>query len=171
MYQNGINSGISHFVGKIAALIIALLFHQQFLQTLEPYLHLRDKIQPKISAFLLKTALERIGGGTSISSSSAKLAQPAIAQTAISLTDYILLIGSVILLFLLTSLVINIFIGIIVNPIASSMGMINKGGGLLFGILSSFVVVCLIVGLTAPILSIINSEAFKPEASELYPFL
>lgn len=168
-YQKGLITGFSHFVGKIASLVIALLYHQQFLQTLEPFLHLRDKIQPKISAFLLRVALERIGGGGSLSGSAEKLVQPAISQTAVSLTDYILMIGSVILLFLLTSLAINIFISIIVNPIAGSMGIINRGGGLLFGVLSSFVAVCLIVGLTSPLLTIVNSKALKPETSELYP--
>ncbi|ADY57617.1 hypothetical protein Sgly_3355 [Syntrophobotulus glycolicus DSM 8271] len=169
-YRKGLITGASHFVGKITALVIAMLFHGQFLQVIEPYLHLRDKIQPKISAFLLKAALARLNeGAPGAAGSSEGLLQPAVAQTAISLTDYILLIGSVLLLFLLTSLLINILIGIVINPIANSLGIINRGGGLLFGVLGSFIVVCLFVGLASPLLALFDTAALNPEGSVLYP--
>ncbi|NLI92895.1 MAG: CvpA family protein [Peptococcaceae bacterium] len=170
-FQKGLIMGLSRLVGKIAAIVVAVVFHQQFLKTIEPVLGLKKIIEPKISGFLAKIVESKLAASGVPGGTTKALAQPAINQATVALTDYVLKIGSLLLLFILVSLIINFVISLIISPVAKSLSFADRGGGMIFGILSTLIGVCLFVGLVAPLLTKGNVGLFKISNSILYPWL
>lgn len=169
-FQKGLITGISRFVGKIAAIGIAVLFHTTFLNTIEPVLDLREKVEPKIGAFLAKIVAGKTAAPGQFGSTDA-LVQPVIGEATVVVTDYVLKIGSLLMLFFLAAFLINLLIAMIITPLAKSLGFVNRGGGLAFGVLSMLVGVCLVMGLVSPFLTTVNPDAFRVSSSIMYPWL
>jgi len=168
-FQKGLITGLSRFVGKIAAIVIAVVFHSKFLETLEPVLSLREKVEPAIGGFLLRIVESKAPSGSS--SATQALVQPAIGEATLALTDYVLKIGSLLVLFILASLVINLIIAVVITPLAKTLSFVDRGGGLAFGVLSMAIGLCLVVGLLAPFLTTASTGLFKTNNSLLYPWL
>ncbi|NLP44002.1 MAG: CvpA family protein, partial [Peptococcaceae bacterium] len=51
-FRKGFITGIARFLGKIAAVVIAVLFHDEFLSIADGALSLKAKITPTINGFL-----------------------------------------------------------------------------------------------------------------------
>lgn len=168
-FQKGLITGLSRFIGKIAAIVIAVVFHNQFLNMLEPALGLREKLEPAISGFLLNIVQGRLPSGSLYDTQT--IAQPALGEATTVLTDYVLKIGSLLVLFILASLVINLIIAVVITPLAKTLSFVDRGGGLAFGVLSMFIGLCLVVGLLAPFLTTATTSIFKVSNSLLYPWL
>ncbi len=169
-FRKGLITGLSRFLGKIAAIGIAVFFHPEFLQKVEPVLKLREKIEPKIGSFLTKVAEGKTPGKGQFADPDA-LVQPMIGEATIVLTDYVLKIGALLVLFFLIAFLINLLIAVVITPLAKTLSFVNRGGGLVFGILSTTLVLCLIIGLMAPFLTTANPGIFKASSSLLYPWL
>jgi uncharacterized membrane protein required for colicin V production len=169
-FQKGLLTGLSRFLGKIAAMGIAVFFHPEFLQRVEPIFKLREKLEPKIGSFLIKVAEGKNLGKGKFTDSEA-LIQPVIGEATIVLTDYVLKIGALLVLFILTALLLNLLIAVVITPLAKTLSFVNRGGGLAFGILSTMLVLCLLIGLMAPFLTTANPGIFKISGSRLYPWL
>lgn len=167
-FRKGLITGLSRFAGKIAAIAIAVLFYKQFLDTLDQSIGLREKIEPQVAAFLIK-----IMENTSVSGpgSTEVLAQSVLGQATMVVTDYILMIGALLLLFFVVSVIINLLIAVIITPLAKNFSIINRGGGLAFGFLSMLVAICLFAGLSAPLLTTAASGAAGVGQSFMYPWL
>lgn len=170
-FQKGLLTGVSRFVGKIAAIGIAIVFHIKFLSIVEPILELREKISPKINGILSKIIESKAAGGQGQYLNTDALVQPILGEATIVLTDYLLRIGSLILLFILSGVVINLIITVVIDPLAKSLGIVNRGGGLAFGALSAAVGLCLIIGLISPFLSSTNPGALNLNESLSYPWV
>ncbi len=168
-FQKGLITGVSKFIGKIAAIFIAYAFHQQFLSLLEKVVGIREMITPKVGELLLKMVEGKIAGGGYGNSNA--LIQPVAAQATKVLTDYVLNIGSILILFILASLIINLIIAMVITPLARNLSLVNRGGGLAFGVLSSGVVLCLILGLITPFLTTTSPSVLKLNDSFLYPWM
>ncbi|MCM1565986.1 MAG: CvpA family protein [Dehalobacter sp. 4CP] len=168
-FRKGLITGLSRFIGKIAAIGIAVFFYKPFLNLLEPVLGLEAKLEPKIGNFLTKIA-ESKASGTDPYGAADSIRQSMIGQATPVLTDYVLKIGAVLLLFILAACIINLIIALVITPIAKNLSFINRGGGLLFGLLSTFVVISLVLGLFSPLLSTGDSGLLKTGSSLLYPW-
>ncbi len=166
-FQKGLITGIARLVGKIAAIVVALLFHQQFLSLIEPVFNLRGIIEPRVVALLTKIMASKDNS----EGSTEAFIQPMLTEATITITDYTLKIIGLLLLFIILSVIINIFITFIVTPLAKSLGIVNKGGGLAFGALSTIIVLCIVVGMTAPFLNTANSGIINTNQSFLFPWL
>lgn len=166
-FQKGLITGIARLVGKIAAIVIALLFHQQFLSFIEPIFNLRGIIEPRVVGLLTKIVTSQVNS----EGSTETFIQPVLTEATIVITDYALKILGLLLLFIILSVIINIFITLVVTPLAKSLGLVNRGGGLAFGALSTIVVLCLIVGITSPFLNTANAGIINTSESFIYPWL
>lgn len=166
-FQKGLLTGLARLAGKIAAIALALIFNQQFLDTVEPVFNVRNIIEPKVEGFLIRIAETKAVSGP-LGEADA-LIQPVLVEATAVLTDYTLKICSILVLFFLVSLVINIIITLVITPLAKSLGLLNRGGGLFFGILSTYVVLCLLAGLVSPFM--ITSGSGMAETSYVYPWL
>lgn len=166
-FQKGLITGIARLAAKIAAIAAALLFHRQFLDTVEPVFNVRDIIEPRIEGFLINIAETKAVSGPL--GEAGVLIQPVLAEATSVVTDYTLKICSILVLFLLVSLALNIIISLVITPLAKSLGLLNRGGGLFFGALSTYVVLCLIIGLVSPFLASSGSGVLN--SSLVYPWL
>lgn len=169
-FQKGLITGLARFIGKIAAIVIAIFFHMHFLTAVEPVFGLREKIAPTISDFLTKILASKATGGGQFGNTDA-LTQPVITEATVVLTDYLLKIGSLIILFLVTGFIINLIIAVVITPLAKSLSIVNRGGGLAFGALSTMVGLCLVIGLFTPFLTASDSGIFGINDSLLYPWI
>lgn len=169
-FQKGLITGLSRFIGKIAAIGIAVFFHMQFLNSVEPVLGLRIKIKPIIESFLEKIVESKSAAGGQFGDTGSFVG-PVIGEATAVLTNYVLKIGAVITLFLLAVFIINIIIAVIITPLAKTLSFVNRGGGFAFGILSMLVGLCLCIGLMGPFLMTANTEMFRVSDSVLYPWL
>ena len=167
-FQKGLITGAARLAGKIAAIVIALLFHQQFISLIEPVFDLEAMIEPKVEGFLAK-----IAESTAISGSSGEgsLLQPMLTEATIAVTDYVLTICGLLLLFIAVSVIINIIITIVITPLARSLSLVNRGGGLAFGLLSTFIVLSLVIGLTSPFINTTDTGIISTGESFIYPIL
>jgi uncharacterized membrane protein required for colicin V production len=168
-FQKGLITGLARFAGKITAIAVAVIFHKQFLNAVDPLLGVRRMVEPQIAAFLAKVIEKKASAGGPFNSHS--VLQPVINDATIALTDYILKIGSLLLLFILVTIIINIIIALVINPLAKSLGFVNRGGGLVFGILGVVVGVCLVIGLLSPFLTTISPGVLKINNSLIYPWI
>lgn len=166
-FQKGLITGIARLAGKIAAIVVALLFHQQFLTFIEPVFNLRGIIEPRVVGLLTKIMASKDNS----EGSTEAFFQPMLTEATIAITDYALKICGLLLLFIVLSVIINIFITLIVTPLAKSLGIVNRGGGLVFGALSTLIVLCIIVGMASPFLSTGSSGIINTSQSFLYPWL
>ena len=166
-FQKGLITGLARLAGKIAAIVVALLFHQQFLSFIEPVFNLRGIIEPRVVGLLTRI----VASQTNSEGSTETFVQPMLTEATIVITDYALKIIGLLLLFIVLSVAINIFITLVVTPLAKSLGIVNRGGGLAFGALSTIVVLCLVVGIASPFLSTANSGIINTSQSFLYPWL
>lgn len=166
-FQKGLITGIARLIGKIASIGIALIFHQPLLNIVEPTLSLEDKLRPIIGGFLIKIADNSILGGIQNGNSQA-LTQAAIDQTTLVLTEYVLKIGSILVLFIIAAIVFNLIITLIITPLAKNLSFVNRGGGFAFGILSTSVVLVLVVGFFVPFFTVTNPGFISN--SVLYPW-
>lgn len=162
--QKGLLTGLSRLIGKLAAIGIALFFHKEFLGFVEPLFNLREKIEPQINSLLVKVFESQSAVG------SGELTQPVIGEATGLLTDYALKIMALIALFLIAIIVINIIISLIIKPLAKSLGIVNRGGGLAFGLLSTFIVLSIVIGLAAPILTTMSAAGIDTGNSVSYPY-
>ncbi|KUO61903.1 MAG: hypothetical protein APF84_04500 [Gracilibacter sp. BRH_c7a] len=168
-FQKGLITGIARLAGKIAAIVVAVLFHQQFLSFIEPVFNLRTLIEPRIAGLLAKVVEGKaIPGATGQEEA---FVQPMLTEATMVITDYALKIIGLLLLFIVLSVIINIFITVVITPLAKSLGLVNRGGGLAFGALSTIIVLCLIVGMASPFLSTGNPGIINTNSSLLYPWL
>lgn len=168
-FQRGLISGISKLAGKIAAIGIAIVFHKPFLNIIDPMFGLREIIEPKINQFLLNLIEGRTGSNPYIDSGG--IVQPAIGEATLVLTDYVLKIGSLLLLFMIITIAVNIIITVIINPLAKTLSVVDRGGGLVLGLLGMLIGICLVVGLIAPFLTTAGTGILTVENSLLYPLL
>jgi len=168
-FRKGLISGVSKFAGKIAAIGIAVVFHKQFLNALEPIFGLRQRIEPKIAEFLTKLVESRTGSNSY--GDSGLLVQPVVGEATVVLTDYVLKIGALLLLFIIVTIAVNIVINLVINPLAQTLSVVDRGGGLAFGILGTLVGLCLAVGLVAPFIISANTGIAMINDSFLYPWL
>ncbi len=169
-FQRGLITGLARFAGKIASIAIAVLFHQDFLNWLEPRFGIRENIQPHISSFLSKI----IKSQTPVSASKVNtdaMIQPVVGEATIILTDYALKVISLLVLFFLVGFMLNLIITLVITPLAKSLGFVNRGGGLAFGLLSAGIVLCLVVGLIEPFLSSLSTGLSRVNDSLFYPWL
>jgi len=170
-FQKGLITGLSRLIGKIAAIGIAAVFHQQFLKTVEPLLGLKKMIEPKIAGILTKIVESKLAATGVQGANSKALAQPVITQATASLTNYILEIGSLFILFILVTLILNVVISFVMAPLAKTLSFADRGGGFVFGALSMMVGVCLFAGLFTPVLTTGNIGLLKTSNSLFYPWL
>ena len=168
-FQKGLITGVARLAGKIAAIVAALIFHQQFLSFIEPVLNLRKMVEPRVEGLLAKLVESKAISG-SIGDGDGFL-QPMLTEATIMVTDYALKIIGLLLLFIILSIIINILIALVITPLARSLGFVNRGGGLAFGILSSFVVLCLVVGMASPFLNTADIGIINTSSSIIYPWL
>lgn len=167
-FQKGLITGVARLAGKIVAIVAALLFHQQFLIFIEPVFNLREIIEPRVEGFLAKFVESKAVPG--VAGQDAFL-QPMLTEATVALTDYAMKICGLLLLFIVLSVIINIIITLVITPLARSLGLINRGGGLAFGALSSFIVLCLVVGMASPFINTADTGIINTSDSILYPWL
>jgi uncharacterized membrane protein required for colicin V production len=167
-FQKGLITGLARFIGKLAALGIAVLFHKDFLQAVEPFLDFRALIEPKIGSFLAAILASKVTFGGQFGDPGT-LVEPAIAEATAVLTDYVLKISSLLLLFLLAVLAINILIALIITPLAKSLSFVNRGGGFILGILGMLFGLCLFIGLLMPFIT--AADFLNTGNSLVYPWL
>ncbi len=168
-FRKGLITGMSRFIGRIAAIAIAFVFHKQFFNLADAIFSVRESVEPIIGNFITQLLESSISSGTY--SNTETLLQTGADQLTIVLTNYILSIGSVLILFILASLIIDLIIALVISPLAKNLSFINKGGGFAFGILSSFIVLCLIVGLITPFLTTAGPSVLELNDSILYPWM
>lgn len=168
--QKGLITGLARLGGKIAAIVIAVVFHQKFIDTIEPFLGLKKLIEPQISAFLAKIIEDKLPAGIPSGGAEA-FVQPALSQATLALTGYILNIGSLIVLFILVSLLVNLLTSVIFSPLAKGLSFADRGGGFVFGVVGTLLGLCLIVGLIAPFLASGYIGFLKVNHSVFYPWL
>ncbi|MFA6808914.1 MAG: CvpA family protein, partial [Eubacteriales bacterium] len=140
-YRKGVLTGIARLVGKIVAFAAAWIFHVQFLEYLESVIALRSKIEPQLYSLLTKVIEKQvvsIGNADSIDAT-----QQVIGKATGLLANYALKVIAFISLFIIVSLLVNIFIRLVISPLAKSLGIVNSGGGLVFGLFSTFLVLSL----------------------------
>jgi len=168
-FRKGLITGIARFLGKIAAVVVAVLFHDEFLSLADSALNLKVKITPTVNGFLSKAIAGRTG--QSEPAFSEALLEPVLSNTTAIVTDYLLKISSLIILFLIAGFLINLIISLFIKPLAKSLSLINRGGGFLFGFLSSMIGICLIVGLITPFLTATSWGVSNLANSITYPFV
>lgn len=168
-FQKGLITGISRFIGKLAAVAIAILFHDVFFNTADSIFGLKAKIVPAINGFI--TNIAHSGIEQSPYGNNEDLLESVLSDATFVLTEYFFKISSMIILFLLAGFIINLLISIIVKPLAQSLGVVNRGGGLIFGFLSALVGVCLVVGLATPFLTASAWGVSNLSHSITYPFV
>jgi len=163
-FNKGLITGFTRFVGKIISIGLAFIFHGQFISLFEDLFKIREIIDSSLSAVLAKVINNRI-------TTADNLLQSAAGQLTSVITDYLLIIFSIVILFIVVSTIINLLISLIITPVAKNLGLINRGGGLAFGLLGSYVVLCLLIGLTAPFLTTWSNGALGIGDSLLFPLL
>lgn len=168
-FRKGFITGIARFLGKIAAVVIAVLFHDEFLSIADGAFSLKAKITPTINDFLSGVLAGKID--QSEPAFSEALLEPFLSNTTVLVTNYFLKISSLIILFLIAGFGINLFISLFIKPLAKSLSLVNRGGGLIFGFFSSMVGVCLIVGLITPFLTATTWGVNNLSYSVTYPFV
>lgn len=168
-FQTGLITGLSKFAGKIAAIVIAVVFYPQFLKVIDPVFKLREKIEPQVSGFIAKFVEAQTAGAGQFGYNDTVF-QPVINDFTVSFTDYILNIAAFIILFLFASLIINIIISIAIAPVARNLTLINRGGGLAVGMLSAFLILSLLLGLAYPLVTAADPNFWGIADSELYPW-
>ena len=167
-FRKGLITGISRFVGKILAIGFAFAFHDEFTIILEELFGLSKIIEATLNGILVKVI---DGNMTSdLYGDSDNLLQPAVGLLT-SISEYILLIFSIAVLFIIASFLINLVISLIISPVARKLGLINRGGGFAFGVLSSFIVLCLFIGLFTPFLNLPGNKVLSIGNSLLYPLM
>jgi uncharacterized membrane protein required for colicin V production len=166
--RKGLITGLAKFIGKIVAVFVAFLFFARFLEFLEKHIALREIIEPKVGNLVIKIFEGKVNGGGYGNSSF--LMSAAIEQATNSFTNYILNIIAILVLFVAVSLFINLVISFLISPLAKNLTIINRGGGFVLGLLSSFVVLCLVVGLISPFLTA-SEKLSSVQTSVLYPYL
>ncbi|NLM22072.1 MAG: CvpA family protein [Peptococcaceae bacterium] len=167
-FRKGLITGFTRFVGKILAIGFAFAFHNQFAIILEDLFGLRKIIESTLGGILMGVIDDRIA--SDLYGNSDNLFQPAVGLlTAIS--KYIILTFSIVVLFLIASCFINLIINLIISPAARKLGLINRGGGFAFGVLSAFIVLCLFIGLFTPFLTLSGNKLLSTGNSLLYPLM
>jgi len=168
-FRKGLITGIARFLGKIAAVVVAVLFHDEFLSIIDSALNVKVKVTPAINGFLSGVIAAKID--QNMPGSGDDLLEPVLSNATTLLTDYLLKISSLIILFLAAGFIINLFISLFIKPLAKSLSLVNRGGGLIFGFLSSLIVVCLVVGLITPFLTATPWGVSNLAYSATYPFV
>jgi hypothetical protein len=64
-----------------------------------------------------------------------------------------------------------LIIALVITPLAKTLSIVDRGGGLAFGLMSSLVGICLIVGIFSPFLTTTGSGIFAVNTSFLFPWL
>jgi len=168
-FQKGLITGVAKLIGKIAAIGIAFVFNRQFLGLIENIVEVREMVEPRVGNFLARVLEVRIAEGAYGNSNA--LIEPVLGQATTAMTNYVLKIGSIIILFILAVFIINLIIAVVITPLAKSLSFVNRGGGLAFGVLSSGIVLCLIVGLLNPFLSTAGPGALEVNQSLLFSWM
>lgn len=170
-FRKGLLTGMARLLGEIAAIAAAVVFHMRFLDMIEPVFNLRGIIEPKINSLVVKVLESKAVIPDMVPGDMGGLVIPVIEEATVALTDYILKIIALIILFLLASFLINLLISLLVTPLAKSLGIVNRGGGLAFGFLTIFIVLSLIVGMASPVLTAASAAGIKTNDSLFYPIL
>ncbi|HHV63483.1 MAG TPA: CvpA family protein [Peptococcaceae bacterium] len=163
-FQKGLFTGLAKFFGNLAALVLAVVFHTDFLQIMEPVLDLRALIEPKIGSFL--TSILAKYASTNIAED---ITEPLLAEATVLVTNYVLKIAAFLVVFIAVTILINLLISLIVTPLAKNLSLLNRGVGFLFGSLSMLIGLCLIIGLIAPFIT--AADLFNTGTSKLFPWL
>jgi len=168
-FKKGLITGIFKFIGKIAAIVVAFVFYRPFLTLLESTIGLRALVEPRIEKFVLKILEGKAATGQYGTSQS--LLQPVVNQATTVMTDYFLNIAAILILFILATIIINLLIAVIIKPLAKNLSIVNRGGGLAFGVLGTAVVLCLLVGFLNPFLSAAAPGSLRINESILFPWM
>jgi uncharacterized membrane protein required for colicin V production len=91
-----------------------------------------------------------------------------ILQT--QLTDFIMNTMALVLLFIICTLVVNILVALVIQPLAEALSPADRGGGLILGFCGSFLLLSLVVGAAAPIIDANESWSVVQESMS-YPIL
>ncbi len=111
-FQKGLITGLTRFVGKIIAIGIAFVFHSQFINLLENIFPISKLIESSLSGIMAKILESKMAA--SQSGGSDAMLEPFAGSVTAVITDYILIILSISVLFFIASILINLLIGVLI---------------------------------------------------------
>lgn len=195
-YQRGLISSIFNFFIWIAGFLVASWQYMSALRWTEHYLPLREWIEPVIYRTLLPSVESKaltlqqkvLGNIIGVIPEewrsmlpSAELTGVEIPQTieqmthslAGRITDSILSLIAFGFVFYCVVLAMQLLVFILLRPLGIWSGSFNRGGGLLFGGLSSLIGLSVLAGILTPLLQIDVNHSFSGLVlnSYLYPYL
>lgn len=195
-YQRGLITSIVNFIIWLAGFLVASWQYMAALRLTEQYFPLRQWIEPMIYRALLPSVESKaltlqqqvLGNIISIIPEkwrnmlpSLQLSGEQIPQTveqvthslAGTITDSILNLIAFGLVFYCVVLFLQFLVFILLRPLGIWSGSFNRGGGLLFGGLSSLIGLSVLAGLLSPMLQLGLNHSFIElvQNSYFYPYL
>ncbi|MDA8229502.1 MAG: CvpA family protein [Desulfitobacterium hafniense] len=198
-YRKGLLTGIGNLIGNILGFVVAANEYITVLNWLEKQFPIRQWVEPAIYKLVLPSvkaqaskveqqALDKVMGlipqewrslipgnvGSDYSSLSQAATQNAAAKISVVLTDNVLRIFAFTLVYFVVVLLIQVLVAALLSPLGRYGGLLNEGGGFLFGALSVFVGLSIIAGLLSPVVQIFSSSGSIWQSmigSMSYPYL
>ncbi len=193
-YQKGLLSSIVNFLSYIVGFLVASWKYMVALQWVQQYLPLQQWLEPVIykailpsvqskAASLQHQALGNILGALpqewrSLFENLSGVQMPqAIEQVTHRLagmfTERILSLIAFGCVFFLVVFIVQLAFSILLRPFGSWSGLLNRGGGLLFGGLSVLIGLSVLAGLFSPLLPLGIGGSFSAliQSSSVYPYL
>jgi uncharacterized membrane protein required for colicin V production len=199
-YRKGLITGLGQFVGIIIGFFVASLEYINVLKWLEQTLPLQRWLEPQIYKLVLPSLqsgtgtttqqsidrlfemipaelLNSFASGNMLEGSAATITQSYIEQAARNISGYltekILALLAFVLIFLVIIAIAQIIVTILFAPLGIFKGVVNRGGGLLFGGLCAFLSLAVISGILLPIIKLDaqNSGLMLIQQSVFLPYL
>ncbi|MDD2233338.1 MAG: CvpA family protein [Desulfitobacteriaceae bacterium] len=199
-YRKGLINGLGQFAGIIIGFFVASLEYINVLKWLEQTFPLQRWLEPQVYKLVLPSlqsqtgtitqqSIERLleiipaelrnsfASGNLIEGSAATITQSYIEQAARNisglLTEKILALLTFVLILLVIIAIVRIIVTILFAPLGIFKGVVNRGGGLLFGGLCAFLSLAVISGIFLPIikLDVQNSGLMLLQQSIFLPYL
>jgi uncharacterized membrane protein required for colicin V production len=180
-YRKGLITGLGQFAGIIIGFFVASLEYMNVLRWLEQLFSLQSWLEPVIYKLVLPSLQSQTGTITQqsiekllemipaelrnslassniIEGSAATMTQGYIEQASRNisgfLTEKILALLAFVLVFFIIVIIVQIIVTILFVPLGIFRGVVNRGGGLLFGGLCAFLSLAVISGIFLPIFKI-----------------
>jgi Colicin V production protein. len=193
-YQRGLLTSIVGFLSSIVGFLVAAKEYMPALRWAEQYFPLKEWIEPIIYRLLLpsvqakadtiqqqalgsilgalpsewRSIFENLQGGN-LSGTIEKVTHNLAGMLAENILGLIAF-GCV---FYIVVVIIHIIVSILLHPLGSWSGSINRGGGLIFGVLSTIIGLSVLIGLISPFLQIGVGGSFNTlvQSSLFSPYL